>query len=76
MSTNFDCDVYMLSVLCNTSGEGMGVGRCGRWGVSHRVFVLVCGASVARAHRGSRSGGNSCFLDRERKGRVGEACLL
>ena len=54
----------------------MGVGRSGRWGVNHRESVLVCGTSAARAHRGSRSGGNSYFLDRERKGRVGEACLL
>ena len=46
------------------------MGRCER-GVSHRVFLLVCGASAARAHsRGSGSGGRFCFLGREGAGRV------
>jgi len=54
----------------------MGGGRSGRWVVNYRESVLVCGTSGARAHWGSRSGGNSCFLDKERKGRVGETCLL
>jgi len=74
MPSNFGCDVYMLCVFCRR--EGMGVGRCER-GVSHRVFLLVCGASAARAHsRGSGSGGRFCFLGREGAGRVVEACLL
>jgi len=72
MSANFGCDVYMSSVLCNRSRGGWEWRRSGRWGVNHRVFVLVCGTSAARAHRGT----GSCFLDRERKGRVGETYLL
>jgi len=55
----------------------MGVGRCEGWRASNRSFLLFCGALTARVHtRGSGSGGNFCFLDREREGRVGVACLL
>ena len=54
----------------------MSVGRSGRWEVNHQGSVLVGGTSAARTHWESRSGDTSCFLDRERKGRVGEACLV
>jgi len=53
------------------------MGGCDSWGASNRRFLLFGGASAACAHtRGSRSGGDFCFLYRERERRVSEACLL
>ena len=53
------------------------MGGCDSLGAINRTFLLFNEASTARAHtRGSRSGGDFCFLYREREGWVGEACLL
>ena len=76
LSTNVGCDVYISSVLCTRSGggwEGRGVGGGGQ---ITEILSLSAELLLRVPTEGRGVVATLVFIDRERKGRVGEACLV